>query len=50
MMQQWTTAFNIPASQMLQNVAGYNSEKLKSVCLYKTKNGEEEKLINRILM
>jgi|GEM_PF-2130885 len=50
MMQQWTTAFNIPASQMLQHITGNNSEKLTSVCLYKTKNGEEEKLINRILM
>ena len=51
MMQQWTTAFNIPALQMLQHITGnYSAEKLKSVCLYKTKNGGEEKLINRILM
>jgi hypothetical protein len=50
MMQQWTTAFNIPASQMLKNVTGNIDEKLKSVCLYKRKAGEEEKLINRIMM
>lgn len=50
MMQQWKTAFNIPASQMLNNVGGNTVEKLRSVCLYRTKNGEEEKLINRILM
>ncbi len=50
MMQQWQTAFNMPASQMLKNITGSSAEKLKSVCLYKTKAGEEEKLINRILM
>ncbi len=50
MMQQWTTAFNIPASQMLKKVSGNMDEKLKSVCLYKRKAGEEEKLINRIMM
>lgn len=50
MMQQWTTAFNIPASQMLKRVTGNKDEKLKSVCLYKRKDGEEERLINRIMM
>lgn len=50
MMQQWTSTFNIPASQLLKNVAVGNGEKLKSVCLYKQKAGEEEKLINRIMM
>lgn len=50
MMQQWKTAFNMPASQMLKHITSNNSDKLKSVCLYKTKAGEEEKLINRILM
>ncbi len=50
MMQQWKTAFDIPASQLLKNITNNESEKLKSVCLYKTKAGEEEKLINRILM
>lgn len=50
MMQQWTTAFNIPASQLLNSISGNHSAKLKSVCMYKTKLGEEEKLINRILM
>ena len=50
MMQQWKTAFNMPASQMLKHITSNNADKLKSVCLYKTKAGEEEKLINRILM
>ncbi len=51
MMQQWQSAFNIPAAQMLKSVNdSYAKEQLKSVCLYKTKLGEEEKLINRILM
>lgn len=51
MMQQWQSAFNIPAAQMLQSVNdGYAAQQLKSVCLYKTKMGEEEKLINRIMM
>jgi hypothetical protein len=35
---------------MLKNVTGNIDEKLKSVCLYKRKAGEEEKLINRIMM
>jgi hypothetical protein len=50
MLQQWKTTFNIPASQLLKNVGNNQSEKLKSVCLYKTKYGEAEKLINRISM
>ncbi len=51
MMQQWKTAFDIPASQLMQSITGHDTaERLKSVCLYKTKNGEEEKLINRILL
>jgi hypothetical protein len=36
---------------MLQSVNdGYAAHQLTSVCLYKTKMGEEEKLINRIMM
>lgn len=51
MMQQWQTTFNIPASQLLQNISNsYAAHQLNSVCLYKTKMGEEEKLINRIMM
>ena len=51
MLQQWQTTFNMPSTQVLKNVATvYPKEKLKSVCLYKTKAGGEEKLINRILL
>jgi hypothetical protein len=50
MMQQWQSAFDIPASQMLKNITGHAADRLTSVCLYRTKAGEEEKLINRILM
>jgi hypothetical protein len=50
MMQQWKSAFNIPASQMLNIIGNSGGEKLTSVCLYRTKNGEAEKLINRINM
>lgn len=48
-MQQWKTAFNIPATQVLQNVHN-QSQKVKSVSIYKTKVGEDEKLMNRIFM
>lgn len=49
MMQQWQSTFNIPALQIVQYVTNTN-EKLKSVCLYKSNAGEQEKLINRILL
>ena len=50
MMQQWESTFNIPALQILQHVTTTTDEKLKSVCLYKSDAGEQEKLINRILL
>ncbi|MBA4195950.1 MAG: hypothetical protein C0459_00190 [Chitinophaga sp.] len=51
MMQQWQTALNIPAVQVLNYVNQYYiKEQLSSVCLYKANAGGEEKLINRILL
>jgi hypothetical protein len=51
MMQQWQSSFDIPAAQMLQYVRSSDAAaQLKSVCLYRTNAGEEEQLINRILM
>jgi hypothetical protein len=51
LLQQWQNSFSIPALQMLNHINGNEvHEKIKSVCLYKTKTGEPEKLINRILL
>jgi len=51
LVSQWQAAFDIPAIQLLTSISGNDTaEKLKSVCLYKTKTGETEKLINRILL
>ncbi|MBC7722462.1 MAG: hypothetical protein H7068_10595 [Pedobacter sp.] len=50
-LQQWQTALSIPSAQLLRTVAFEQTEsKLWALCLYRTKFGEEEKLINRILL
>ncbi len=50
-LQQWQTALSIPSAQLLKSVAfDYPLSKLQALCLYRTKFGEEEKLINRILL
>ena len=51
LMQQWQTSFSIPQMQLLNNITYCDQQShLQAMCLYKTKNGEEEKLINRILL
>ena len=50
-LQQWQTALSMPSAQLLKNVAQENAQlQLQVLCLYRTKFGEEEKLINRIFM
>ena len=48
---EWQTTLNIPSAQMLRNVA-YEEihSKLLALCLYRTKAGEAEQLINRIFL
>jgi hypothetical protein len=48
---QWRSHFDIPAAQLLQLVSTADTtEQLASICLYKTTVGEQEALINRIMM
>jgi hypothetical protein len=48
---EWQTSLNIPSAQMLRNVAFEELEnKLQALCLYRTKAGESEQLINRIFL
>jgi hypothetical protein len=48
---EWQTALNIPSAQMLRNVAfDVCDDKLQALCLYRTKAGESEQLINRIFL
>ena len=50
-LQQLQTALSMPSAQLLKNVALENIQlQLQVLCLYRTKFGEEEKLINRIFM
>lgn len=50
-LQQWQNMLSIPSAQLLKNVAFESSQfKLQALCLYRTKAGEEEKLINRIFL
>jgi len=51
LMQQWQTSFSIPQMQLLNNITCCDQQShVQAMCLYKTKNGEAEKLINRILL
>ncbi len=48
---EWQTSLSIPSAQMLRNVAFEEiHSKLLSLCLYRTKAGESEQLINRIFL
>jgi hypothetical protein len=48
---QWRNHFDIPAAQLLQLVStAHATEQLSSVCLYKTAVGQQEALINRIML
>ncbi|MBC7650808.1 MAG: hypothetical protein H7101_03570, partial [Deinococcales bacterium] len=47
-LQQWQNTLSIPSAQLLKSVAFESPlAKLQALCLYRTKVGEEEKLINR---
>lgn len=48
---EWQSSLNIPSAQMLRNVAFEEiHSKLLALCLYRTKAGEAEQLINRIFL
>jgi hypothetical protein len=50
-LQQWQNTLNMPSAQLLKSVAfELPQAKLQALCLYRTKAGEAEQLINRIFL
>ena len=48
---EWQSSLNIPSAQMLRNIGFEETHAtLLALCLYRTKVGESEQLINRIFL